>query len=284
VGPDPGTSFPRFYERCIEPRQTLFADGTPARALLRLGPMTQGLPVNAATPLMEELPCAMERLPEAIGALRALLDDRAVASLDLPGLELSRLEDVVTRLKAARYPVVVWAPAQFDERDGALIAQALLELARAATRTTRCSLFPLGGSANLLGVNVVCTWQSGYPLRTSFGTGVPEHDPWRYSARRMLANGEADALVWINAFDMEPPAPESGVPTILLAPPGLSPPPRVAAYIPVGVPGLDHAGQVFRADAIVAVPLRALRPSTLPDVATALGLIEARLAELGSGT
>src|SRR6185503_719180 len=135
------------------PRQTLFADGTPARALLRLGPMTQGLPVNAATPLMEELPCAMERLPEAIGALRALLDDRAVASLDLPGLELSRLEDVVTRLKAARYPVVVWAPAQFDERDGALIAQALLELARAATRTTRCSLFPLGGSANLLGVN-----------------------------------------------------------------------------------------------------------------------------------
>src|SRR5262245_26521549 len=34
VGPDPVAAFPRFYERCIDPRRTLFSEGgAPARAL-----------------------------------------------------------------------------------------------------------------------------------------------------------------------------------------------------------------------------------------------------------
>jgi len=280
VGTDPAAAFPRFYERCIEPRRTLFAEGAPPRALLRLGPPARDA---AASPefLVEELPCAMERLLEAVAALRALLDDRTIAPLDLPGLDARRLAEVVTRLKAARYPLVVWAPAQFDERDGPVLAHALLELARAATRTTRCSLLMLGGSANLLGVNQVCTWQSGYPLRTSFAGGAPEHDPWRYSARRMLASGEADALVWISAFDATRVPPATDAPTILMTSAG-APPPRTAVHVPVGVPGIDHAGQIFRTDGIVAVPLRALRAATLPDVAAVLGLIESRLAARGS--
>jgi formylmethanofuran dehydrogenase subunit B len=163
-----------------------------------------------------------------------------------------------------------------------VLAHALLELARAATRTTRCSLLMLGGSANLLGVNQVCTRQSGYPLRTSFAGGAPEHDPWRYSARRMLASGEADALVWISAFDATRVPPATDAPTILMTPPGAPLTTRAAVHVPVGVPGIDHAGQIFRTDGIVAVPLRALRAGTLPDVAAVLGLIDSRLAARGS--
>jgi formylmethanofuran dehydrogenase subunit B len=67
-----------------------------------------------------------------------------------------------------------------------------------------------------------------------------------------------------------------------MAPAGTPPTTRTAVDIPVGVPGIDHAGQIFRTDSIVAVPLRALRAATLPDVAAVLGLIESRLAARGS--
>jgi formylmethanofuran dehydrogenase subunit B len=47
--------------------------------------------------------------------------------------------------------------------------------------------------------------------------------------------------------------------------------------IPVGVPGLDHAGSLFRTDGVVAVPVRALRDTALPAAAEVLRRIAARL-------
>jgi formylmethanofuran dehydrogenase subunit B len=285
VGPDPVAAFPRFYERCIDPPRTLFAEGTPARALLRLGPPAPpngSAPVQdapgAADRLFDELPCDLDRMPAALAALRALISDRPVAPLDVPGLDLARLADLAARMKAARYALVAWAPAMFEESGAQLVALGLLEVARAVTRTTRCSVLALGGSANLFGVNQVCTWQTGYPLRTSLANGVPQHDPWRYSARRMYAAGECDALVWISAFDASFPVPAGSAPVIVLAPPHAAPPGRVQAYIPVGVPGVDHEGQIFRSDGVVALPLRASIDRGLSDVASLVGRIEASLA------
>jgi formylmethanofuran dehydrogenase subunit B len=290
VGLDPVAAFPRFYERCIDPARTLFAEGALARVLLRLGPpapqgagaSAQDESTAAADRLFEELPCELDRMPAAIAALRASLNDKPVATPDVPGLDAHRLVDLATRMKAARYALVVWAPAMFEESGAQLVALGLLEVARAVTRTTRCSVLALGGSANLFGVNQVCTWQTGYPLRTSFAGGSPQHDPWRYSARRMYADGECDALVWISAFDATFPVPGGDTPVIVLAPPHAAPARRVQAYLPVGIPGVDHDGQIFRSDGVVALPLRALRDRGLHDVSSLIGRIEARLHARGS--
>jgi formylmethanofuran dehydrogenase subunit B len=274
VGPDPVAAFPRFYERCIEPQRTLFADGAPARALLRIGP--PAAEASSTLPLIDELPCPMEQLPAVIAALRALARGDAVAS-DLPGLDPKRLQDLTARLQAARYGLIVWAPALFPAAGAPLVAHGLLELARTLTRTTRCSVLALGGSANLFGVNQVCTWQTGYPVRTSFARSAPEHDPYRYAVRRMLAAGEADALLWISAFDTARLPPPGKVPAILLAPPGATLAPGTAVYVPIGVPGVDHAGQIFRTDGVVALQLRALRKGALPSAAAVVNAIDKRL-------
>jgi formylmethanofuran dehydrogenase subunit B len=223
----------------------------------------------------------MERLPEAVAVLSSLLRGRKIAALDIPGLDGAQLATLAESLKAARYATLVWAPPLFDLPGSELIAQALLELVRELTRTTRAALLPLAGNGNLLGVNQACSWQTGFPIRTAFGRGVPEHDPYRFSARRMVEQGEADALVCISAFGEAPlPAP-GNVPTIVLAPPSARPTQAVAAYIPVGTPGVDHAGQVFRTDGVVALRLAALRAPSQPDVQSVIARIEASLANRG---
>jgi formylmethanofuran dehydrogenase subunit B len=93
----------------------------------------------------------------------------------------------------------------------------------------------------------------------------------------MYADGECDVLIWISAFDTSFPVPGGDAPVIVLAPPHAAPARRVAAFLPVGVPGVDHAGQIFRSDGVVALPLRALRESALSDVASLICRIEARL-------
>ncbi len=65
-------------------------------------------------------------------------------------------------------------------------------------------------------------------------------------------------------------------PTVALVRPG-DPPPAAEVVIPVGVPGLDHAGSLFRTDSVVAVPVRPLRDLGLPSAASVLRAVRARL-------
>jgi formylmethanofuran dehydrogenase subunit B len=278
VGPDPLPAFPRLFERCLEPQRTLFSETPLARQLIRLGPPAEPRAAASAGIEPSEIPCAVERLPEAIAALATLLRGRTIAS-DIPGLDRARLSGLADGMKAARYAVIVWAPALLDLPGAELVAQMLLDIVRELNRTTRAALLPLAGSANLLGVNQVCTWQTGYPLRTAFGGGSPDHDPYRFSARRMVEQGEADALISISAFGDAPPPASGNLPTVVLAPPNAAPGRPVAAYIPVGVPGVDHAGQLFRTDSVVALQVSALRTTSLPDVRSIIAEIEAGLAD-----
>jgi len=271
VGPDPSSRLPRFFERCIDVEETLFGDAPPERRLFRLGPAEAD---PGARRDVAELACAMDRLPAAIAALSATVRGGRAVPADATGVAQDRLTDLADRLKHARYAVIVWMPAAFDIPGAEAVAQMLLELAREVTRVTRCSVLPLGGGGNLFGVNQVCTWQSGYPVRTGFGQGIPEHDPYRFSARRMIEAGEADAVVWISTIGGAAPPVAPDLPLVLLAP---QPVEHAAVYLPVGIPGLDHAGQVFRTDNVVALRLPALRDPVAPDAATILAEIEAAL-------
>jgi formylmethanofuran dehydrogenase subunit B len=73
-----------------------------------------------------------------------------------------------------------------------------------------------------------------------------------------------------------PPA-AGQIPTIILSTSGKGLAREPQVFIPVGTPGIDHAGQVFRADAVVALPLPSLRDSALPGVARVLDLVGERL-------
>ena len=139
---------------------------------------------------------------------------------------------------------------------------------------TRCAVLPLGGSDNLLGANQACLWQTGYPLRTGFGGGSPSQDPHRHDARRLIDSGEADALVWISAFRPLPAPRRDGLPTIALT----ATADATDVVIPVGTPGIDHEGQVFRSDGLVAIGLAALRDGP-PSVAEIIGRIDHALRQ-----
>jgi formylmethanofuran dehydrogenase subunit B len=52
-------------------------------------------------------------------------------------------------------------------------------------------------------------------------------------------------------------------------------PPTV--YIPVGTPGIDHAGQMVRCDNVVSLPMQNLGRSQLPSAADVLAAIQAAL-------
>ena len=124
-----------------------------------------------------------------LASLRACAKQRPVEDVSANALSATLL--------GAKFGVAMWSAAELEP----LAIEAIQGLIRDLNETTRFSTLALPVPDNGLGVQTVCGWMTGFPMRTGFPHGAPEHDPWRYDARRLIATGEADCLLWVSSIE-----------------------------------------------------------------------------------
>jgi formylmethanofuran dehydrogenase subunit B len=211
-----------------------------------------------------------DRLPIVLAALRARLAGRPVGKTGIPA---KPIEEVVTLLKSARFGVAVWSAVDLD----ALAIEMLCGIVADLNLETRFTGLAIPSGNNAVGVLQVCGWMTGFPIRTGFGRGYPEHDPWRHDGARMIAAREADCVVWISAYGAAVPRWPDGQPVIALttgeATPGRGP----AVQIEVGQPGVDHDGVEQCPPLGTLVAVAATRASAAISVADAIAGIMATM-------
>lgn len=282
VGTDLEAFAPRFFERYLWNKEAMFVDDTESRQVIYLGKAPLGKASTspngrAATVLT----CNDAELPEVVAVLRALVKGQPLQAAGAGGIAIAELQAIAEQLKAARYSVVTWAAGALAFRQAELTVQALSEMIKDLNdMNTRCSGLPLGGKEGDQTANQVCGWTTGYPARTRFSRGYPEYDPYLNDANALIANGEADALVWVQAFNAKAVPPTGHMPTIVIGRSGMTFAKEPDVFIPVGTPGIDHAGHAYRMDNVVAIRLKKLRDSGLPSTADALHAIENALREM----
>lgn len=269
---------PRFFERVVTPTRSMFAEPAPKRDVVFIGKdLDQSGATGPRIGSVATLPCAIERVGEVIAALRAIVNGVSLAIDNVAGIPRADIEALAQRLKTASYPVFVWAPPSLAFPSADLVVHAVSELVKDLNKTCRAAGLSLGGNEGAVSAGAVCAWQSGYPLRVSYASGKPDHDPLRHSISRMVAAGEGDCLVWLSTFTADLGPPKSSMPLILIGTPGVKAPTTPDVFIPAGTPGADHAGLIVRCDNVVSLPLRNLGRSQLPRAADILGAIEAAL-------
>jgi formylmethanofuran dehydrogenase subunit B len=279
VGADIVSVFPRFFERQVWNKESMFGQDTSTREVVYLGgrdiDTSAGIAPDGRKP--DVLPCDLERTPDVIAALRALVSGKRLHATEIAGIKTADLGNLAERLKAAKYSVVVWAAAPLNFPHAELTVQNITELVKALNKTTRSSGLPLGGIEGDMNANQVSTWISGYPMRTSYARSYPEHDPVHFSTDLLLTSGEADALLWVSSFNPDRTPPATDLPTVVFGHPDMKLEKEPDVFIPVGMPGADHKGIMFRTDNVVSLPLAQLRASTLPDLGSVLNAIEQAL-------
>ncbi len=277
IGTDIVSYNPRFFERTIWNSETMFDQDTSKREVVYLGgrglDTSQGISPAGVKPTVLE--CDIEQLPDVTAALRALIAGKQLQADSVADIPVAELAKLAERLQAAKYSVVTWISSAFDFPYAELTVQNITETVIKLNEKTRASGLPLGGSEGDYSVNQTSTWISGYPVRNSLQRGFPEYDPWQFDAERMLDNGETDALLWISCFQPEKTPPASAAPTIVIGHAAMQFEHEPDVFIPVGTPGLDHAGTMFRIDSSVTLPLAGLRKSALPSLAAVIDAIEA---------
>jgi formylmethanofuran dehydrogenase subunit B len=267
VGKDLTHVWPRMMERLSLLENPPFDIASEKRKLLWIAPgrapRTDGLIIDTLE---------SSSLHEALASVRARVADKPVAC---PKALHRKFDHFAETLKSARFGVAVWSGGSLDS----LAIEMLHGLLRDLNQKTRFSGLPVAASADASGVVQTSGWMTGFPVRTSFGRGFPEHDTWRFDAMRMIESGEADAVLWISAYDAEAPQWKRNVPVVALVSPqtAFAREPRVV--IEVGCPGLDHDAAEFDQETNSIVARKALRPSQVPSVEVVLEQISEHLVE-----
>ena len=226
------------------------------------------VPTKRAGTAIESVGRSIGELPDLLAALRARLAGRPVGKFSVAA---KRLDALATALQAARFGVAVWSSASLD----ALSIELLCGLVADLNAKTRFSGLPLAPSDNAAGVLQVCGWMTGFPMRTGFGRGSPEHDPWRFDAARMIESGEADCALWVSAYRDLPPSWTRKLPTIVLGAADTGNAPHV--HIAVGHPGVDHDAIEYLASTDTLGTVAAKKKTNRLSVADAIGRISAQL-------
>lgn len=275
-GADPDLSYHRFFERAMPAggesgAAPLFVDG--ARRVVIIGDILSEATRRAlAGREITEIAVPPAEVALAARGLAALLAGREPAGIPaLDGAVGEGLKALAEQLKAARYSVFVWNAGTLSPRDTASIAESAANAVDTLSVTTRSVVFPLGGRDNITGAHQMALWRFGYPLRTMVGGGVARHVPELYSTAAALK--DADLVLHASSFRPDAPPEFARGPVIALAHPDTVFAREPDVFIPVGTPGVDQAGQVFRMDAVVCLPLEALRTAELPSLADAASAI-----------
>jgi formylmethanofuran dehydrogenase subunit B len=250
----------------------------PSHAVDSLNPSSPGLtrgPPHTPAPLMKQ----PQYLP-TLAALRALTAGRATS---LDEAAAPPLRALATALTAAHFGVAIWSAATIEP----LAIEMLCGLIDDLNKTTRFAGLPLIPPNNAEGVTQAAAWTTGFPIRTGFAGpnplhdhpvhDHPVHDPWRFDAQRLIANGEADAAIWISAFSPTPPPWSNAIPTIALVPTGTHFDTPPAVVFEVGRPGQDHNAMLYNPalGGIAFTP--ATTPRAIPTVAETIAAITAAL-------
>jgi formylmethanofuran dehydrogenase subunit B len=260
IGTDIVSSYPRFYEKLVLNTDTLF--NRPKPEVMFLG-------------LAEEA----VKLPEIMNALNALMNAKNPLNKKpdndmIGGVTIVSLKLILEKLKAAQYGVVVWSSSALKFPQAELTVQSITQLIAKLNETNRVAGLPLNSGDGDSSVNNTSTWLSGYPTRNRFVNGHPEYDAYHFSTKRQLTS--CDTLLWISTFNANLP-PDSDAPTIVIGHPDMHFEKQPDVFIPVGIPGVDHIGTMFRMDSSVAMPLKKLRESQLPSISEVISQIEAKL-------
>jgi formylmethanofuran dehydrogenase subunit B len=308
---DIATHHPRFFERFVD------CDGmfvkAKQREIIFIGEnidFKAGISTNAKPPSL--LACRAVDLPEITLALRALVAGKRLKAVQVAGVQVSELQAIADKLKAAKYAVLAWVAKDLDFNHAELSIQNITETVAILNNTTRAAGLPLGGSDGDTTANNANTWLSGLSLNDE----AVEHD----------------LMVWVNSFSPEKLTPETDKPLIvigdaaplpsyrapspangrgLLSEAELSPSPvsgisgdladvvcqpsqllssfirgvgdrgdatqTLDVFIPIATPGLDCSGTMFRVDSSVILPLKKIRENGLPSLVEVLSQIEVLL-------
>jgi formylmethanofuran dehydrogenase subunit B len=207
---------------------------------------------------------------EMLSILRALIKKQPVNATAVAetGLTLEQLQDLVDRMKKAKFGVLFFGMGLSMTRGKHMNSAAALTLAAEMNAFTKFVCMPMRGHGNVTGADVVLRYTTSYPFGISLTRGYPRFNPGEFSTIDLLVRGDNDATLVLGAdpgATMPKPAIEhlKRTPTMVLDPKVTHTSRLARVHITTAATGISAPGTVYRMDEI-PLPLRPPLKSPYP--------------------
>lgn len=286
-GSNPAESHPRHFTKySLMPKGMFLPNGRKDRTCVIVD-VRKTKSAKAADILMQIKP---RKDFEALWTLRCLargIDPDPVYVQRETGIELSRWQDLMDRMKAAKFGVIFFGMGLTMTRGKHANSEALLALTRDMNEHTRFVCKPNRGHGNVTGADNVVSWRTGYPFGVNLARGYPRFNPGEYTAADVLSKGEADAAMIVASDPManfSQPARNhlASIPYIAFDPKETPTTRHAAVHFRVATYGINVPGTVYRMDD-VPIPLRPAFESPLPSDFDVLSRIEKTVRKIQLG-
>ena len=222
---------------------------------------------------------------EVVTTLRALVKNQPVDAdrVAETGLTLEQLQDLVDRMKNARFGVIFFGMGVSMTRGKHMNSAAILSLVAELNAYTKFVSMPMRGHGNVTGADVVMRWTTGVPFGVSMSRGYPRVNPGEFSTIDLLVRGDNDATLVLGAdpgATMPQPAIDhlASTPTIVLDPNATHTSRLALVHITTATTGISAPGTVYRMDEI-PLPLKPILKSPYPTDEEVIGRILEKVKE-----
>ncbi|MEF2552115.1 hypothetical protein VQ042_12195 [Aurantimonas sp. A2-1-M11] len=250
------------------------------RQILWLG-AGDDMPDLPETVALHGIDCPQDGLLDALSTIRAEIAGHRSGKGPLPA---ETVRFVAEWLQEAAFGCAIFAPASLDSLTVEMLAGLVFDL----NAETRFTSLPMLRADQAFAAVQATTWSTGFPLRSGFGRGYADHDPRLFRGDRLIASGEADLAVHVEALagaDAIEPAWFGDVPVIALTggEEEWAHPPTIAFTIATA--GRDHHGVLYDARFGSFVPVDATATGEASgERPTAAAVLAAIAAHLGQNT
>jgi formylmethanofuran dehydrogenase subunit B len=283
-GVDPATTHPRHFERYSLYPQGMFVPRGRADRTVVVVDVRRSATADVADVFFQVKP---DSDFEALWTLRALAAGRELDAAQVrstTGVPLDAWQDLVARMKRAKFGVMFFGGGLAMTRGKHLNTEALLALVRDMNAYTRFVAKAMRGEGNVTGADNVLAWRTGFAFGVNLARGYPRFNPGEYTAREILSRQEADAALIVQYDATEELGAEAqrhleAIPRIVIESRPTAAAERAAVAFRTATAGIHTGGTVYRMDEI-PLPLRPAITSPLASDEDILRRIERRVLEL----
>lgn len=279
-GGNPAESHPRHFTKySLMPKGEFLPNGRKDRTAVLID-VRKTKSAKAADIFLQVKPKSDFELAWAMRALaKGVYVDPSVE--ETTGIKLEVLKDVVARMKAAKFGVILFGMGLTMTRGKHINSEAILGLARDMNRYTRFTAKPMRGHGNVTGADNVVSWTTGYPFGVNLNRGYPRFNPGEFTTSDTLARGEADAALIVASDPMSnfsQPARDHlrKIPVVCLDPKLSDTAKSATVHFTTATYGINTPGTVYRMDDI-PISLRPAFESPYPSDEVVLRAIERRV-------
>jgi len=248
----------RLFERAIFPNSSLFVKKNKKKVFLIGEFPERELKLLKNKPQITNIKLKLDLIPQLLKAIDPHKDinESRISKKIINKLQLA--------IKNSAYATAIWSTSDFSKADSSdFIINSISQFICNLNIRNRAACLPISGNLGDATSSQVTTWLTGFPTRIKGVDGFFKHDREAYDVSNLINNNEVDLAIYLNCLSLEKIQINKKIKNIVIGHPKttFSSPPDI--FIPVGIPGVDFQGVMYRTDNIISLLLKSIRELNL---------------------